>query len=164
MKKISIYLDTSIINFIFADDSPEKQEITKEFFENYIKKGVYEIFISPVVIDEISRTKDTGLKTKLLGAIKDYNLKILDIADILDEIQRLAKIYIEGGIIPRKKLEDALHLGICTAKEIDIFLSWNYRHLANINKERKIISTNLLEGYTKVFKIITPMEVIYEED
>ena len=40
MKKTGIYLDTSIINFIFADDSPEKQEITKEFFENYIKKGV----------------------------------------------------------------------------------------------------------------------------
>lgn len=164
MKKISIYLDTSVINFIFADDSPEKQEITKEFFENYIKKGVYKIFISPVVIDEINRTKDAGVKAKLLGVIKDYRLKVLDITDILEEIQRLVKIYIESGIIPRKKLEDALHLAICTVEEIDIFLSWNYRHLANINKERKIVSTNLLEGYTKAFKIITPMEVIYEED
>jgi len=31
MKKLKIYLDTSVINFLFADDSPEKQEITIEF-------------------------------------------------------------------------------------------------------------------------------------
>jgi predicted nucleic acid-binding protein len=164
MKKISIYLDTSIINFLFAEDAPEKQEITREFFENYVKKGVYEIFISPVVIDEINKTKDEEKKAKLLKVIKKHGLRVLDITDTLDEIVRLARIYIDNGIIPKKKMEDALHLAIGTVGEIDIFLSWNYRHLANINKERKITSINLLEGYTKGFRIITPMEVIYEED
>jgi hypothetical protein len=32
MKKIRIYLDTSIINFIMADDAPEKMATTKDFF------------------------------------------------------------------------------------------------------------------------------------
>ena len=48
--------------------------------------------------------------------------------------------------------------------EIDILLSWNYKHLANINKELKILSLNIGEGYTKSFKMITPFGVIYEED
>ena len=35
-KKLKIYLDTSIINFLFADDAPEKKEVTIDFFENYL--------------------------------------------------------------------------------------------------------------------------------
>jgi hypothetical protein len=50
MKKLRLYLDTSIINFIFADDAPEKKTITKDFFENYVKQGVFDVFISDVVM------------------------------------------------------------------------------------------------------------------
>ena len=39
MKKLKIYLDTSVINFLFADDVPEFRKITEDFFENYVKKG-----------------------------------------------------------------------------------------------------------------------------
>ena len=51
MKKLTIYLDTSIINFLFADDAPEKRDITKEFFDEYVKTGYYDVFVSPIVID-----------------------------------------------------------------------------------------------------------------
>ena len=33
-----IYLDTSVISFLYADDAPEKQEITIDFFDNFIKQ------------------------------------------------------------------------------------------------------------------------------
>ena len=39
MKKLKIYLDTSIINFLFADDAPEKRDVTREFFSEYIRAG-----------------------------------------------------------------------------------------------------------------------------
>ena len=58
MKKLTIYLDTSIINFLFADDAPEKRDITKEFFDEYVKTGCYDVFVSPIVIDEISKTEN----------------------------------------------------------------------------------------------------------
>jgi len=164
MKEIRIYLDTSLINFVYAEDAPEKKAITIEFFEDYLKKGIYEVFISPVVIDEINKTKDEAKRDKLLRTIKNYNLKVLDITEVREEIERLAKLYIETKIIPERKVEDALHVAIATVSEVDILLSWNHRHLANVNKERKIMALNMLEGYTKPFKIITPMEVIYEEE
>ncbi len=53
MKKTKIYLDTSVINFLFDDDAPEKKDITIHFFDKYVLNHVYEVYISPVVIDAI---------------------------------------------------------------------------------------------------------------
>ncbi|MBT3294674.1 MAG: hypothetical protein HN919_18310 [Verrucomicrobia bacterium] len=35
MKKLRIYLDTSVINFLFADDAPDFKRVTVEFFDRY---------------------------------------------------------------------------------------------------------------------------------
>ena len=53
MQELKLYLETSVWNFFFADDAPEKRDITKRFFES-IKENIYEIFISEVVIREIN--------------------------------------------------------------------------------------------------------------
>lgn len=164
MRKLSIYLDTSVINFLFADDAPEKQEITVDFFDHYVLPEVYEVYVSVVVIDEISRTKDDHKREMLLATLREYNIKVVSIEERINEIEELAKSYIERGIIPEKKMEDALHIAICTVFEMDVLLSWNYKHLANVNKERLILSANLLEGYSKQFRMATPMEVMYEEE
>ena len=53
---IKVYLDTSAINFLFADDAPEKKEITKDFFDNFLRTGIYDAYVSPYVIQEIAQT------------------------------------------------------------------------------------------------------------
>ena len=35
MVPIKVYLDTSVINFLYAEDAPEKKEVTLEFFNVY---------------------------------------------------------------------------------------------------------------------------------
>jgi hypothetical protein len=164
MRKKSIYLDTSIINFLFADDAPEKRDLTKEFFENYVRTKVYDVWISPVVLSEIQETKDDSKRAMLLDFISGYELQVTDIENASNEIQGLARLYIQGGIIPEKKLEDALHVAIATVFEYDILLSWNFRHLANVNKEARIQAVNLQAGYVKPLRLLTPMEVIYDEE
>ncbi len=163
MRKLKIYLDTSVINFIFADDAPEKKEITLDFFENYVKKNIYDTYISPIVIDEINKTKDTPKRKKLLNVIKSYELKIIDLENSENELNNLALKYISEKIIPENKFEDALHIAISVIFEMDILLSWNYKHLANINKELLIGSVNLKEGYLHTMRMTNPMEVVYEE-
>ena len=32
MKKLRIYLDTSIVNFLFAEDAPDFRRVTEDFF------------------------------------------------------------------------------------------------------------------------------------
>jgi hypothetical protein len=75
----------------------------------------------------------------------------------------LAESYVRERIIPRAKLEDAMHIATATVFEMDILLSWNYKHLANVGKEARIEAANLLAGYTKRLRMVTPMEVLYGE-
>lgn len=156
-KKLKIYLDTSVINFLFADDAPQFKEITIDFFENYIND--YEVFISEFVLVEINRTKNLEKRFQLLKILNEYNLIPYQPAN--EEIFRLAQVYIEKGIIPPNKIDDALHLAFSTFFEFDILLSWNFKHLANINKQMRINSVNLLEGYGKQLLLHNPMEVTY---
>jgi len=158
MIKLRLYLETSVWNFYFADDAPEKRDVTKEFFEN-IKQGKYEIFISQTVLNEIDKA-DEPKKNQLMQLIKEYQPQGLDITS---EVTDLSKAYISQWIIPEAKVEDALHVAISTVYEMDALISWNNRHLANLYKMEKINSVNLKEGYTKHLEIITPMEVISDE-
>jgi hypothetical protein len=76
------------------------------------------------------------------------------------EIQELAEKYIEMKIIPERKLADALHIAICVIKGIDYLVSWNYKHLANVNREHKIKILNWDLGYRIDLRIITPIELV----
>jgi predicted nucleic acid-binding protein len=163
MRKTTIYLDTSVINFLFADDAPEKEEVTVDFFEHYVRPGIYDVVISPIVLDEINRTKDRAKREKLLEVIAKYGVEVVSDEENLPEIGRLAQRYIEKGIIPADKVEDALHIAVATVHQMDVLLSWNYRHLANVNKEAQILAANLCEGYSKPLRMVTPMEVVYRD-
>ena len=159
-KKLKIYLDTSVINFLFADDAPDLKKITIDFFENYLTK--FDVYISQIVIDEIDRTGNADKRNKLIEAIEQYNLVIYD--NINPTIIELANNYFNMKIIPPSKLEDALHLAFSTYFEFDILLSWNFKHLANINKQEKVNSLNLNLGYRKLLLLFNPMEVVYENE
>jgi predicted nucleic acid-binding protein len=160
-KRLKIYLDTSVPNFLSADDSPEKKEITVDFFENFVKPGIYNSFVSPVVIAEIEATNNPQKRLELLAIIEKYPIELLEYNDAETiEIQELAEKYIEMKIIPEKKLADALHIAICVIKGIDYLVSWNYKHLANVNREHKIKMLNWELGYRVDLRIITPLELV----
>ena len=158
-KKLKIYLDTSVINFLFAADAPEKQEITIEFFENYIEE--YDVYISDSVIAEIMRTTNNEKLVLLISAIEKYKLTIYK--SISNEIDLLAKIYLENQIVPINQVYDAIHLSFATFYEFDILLSWNFKHLANIKVQNKLRSLNLKIGYLKELLLLNPMELIYDK-
>ena len=159
-KKLKIYLDTSVINFLFADDAPDLQKVTIDFFENYLTK--FDVFISQIVINEIDKTGNPDKRNKLIEALKHYNLVLYE--EINPTIIELANKYISMKIFPPRKFEDALHLAFSTYFEFDILLSWNYKHLANINIQEKVNSLNLSLGYRKLLLLFNPMGVVYENE
>ena len=156
---ISIYLDTSVINFLFADDAPEKKEITIDLFENYIGRNVYDVYISQFVLKEIEQTNDINKKQLLLDVIKNYPIRFLQLSDVV-AIDSPADLYIENNIISFKKRLDALHVACTVINRIDYLVSWNYKHLANVNKERQFISVNFTRNYIHPLRIITPLELL----
>ena len=158
-KQIKIYLDTSVINFLYYDLAPDYMDATIELFENFIKEQKYDTYISAYVLDEINATKDALKKEQLLYTFVKYPIKTIEITDI-QELQTVADFYIQSKIIPEKKYLDALHIATAVVYEIDYLVSWNFRHLANLTKERMIHSANLQMGYTKEIRITTPLELI----
>ncbi len=155
MKKAKLYLETSVWNFYYADDAPEKKDITREFFNN-IEKGLYDIFVSQIVFNEFARADE--IKRKELSILID---KIIPTElPITEEVIELANRYIDACAIPKKKLEDATHAAVASVYNLDALISWNYRHLASMRKEEIINGINLQYGYNKHIRIITPWEVI----
>jgi predicted nucleic acid-binding protein len=155
MKKTKIYLDTTIINFIYADDAPTLKEATLNFFDDFVKTKLVDVYISNVMLEEINNTQNIDKRQKLLAKISEYQFEVLsDNA----ESRRLAKIYIEEKIIPAKKVADAEHIGISTVSEMDILLSWNFQHLANYNRKMKVRAINQRENYFYPLDIISPLE------
>lgn len=159
MRKLKIYLDTSVINFINAPDVPDYMKITLEFFEKF--RTEYDIFISDIVLIEIERTIDHKRREELFSYLEKYDLTVYN--ELHEDIQELALKYISEGVIPENKMDDALHIAFAVYYEFDILLSWNFKHLANIKKQMMINSINEREGYSKELRLTNPLEVIYEE-
>jgi predicted nucleic acid-binding protein len=158
MKKLRIYLDTSVINFLFAEDAPEKRDITIEFFAHVVQQS-QTVFVSQLVVDEIERTRDPKRRRVLLDGLRDQGLRFLA-AEPAAEVQELAKAYLREGVIPPSAEDDALHVAICTVNEMDVLVSWNFRHLANIHRERRIAVVNESLGYVYPLRIASPPEVM----
>lgn len=112
-----------------------------------------------MVLDEIE--KATPEKARKLKFISKYQPQILPLTD---EVEMLATRYIAEEIIPERKKDDAFHIAFTTAYELDALVSWNYKHLVNLRKKEMVLSVNLKEGYLKSIEMITPMEVIEDED
>lgn len=158
MKKPQLYIETSVWNFYFADDAPEKKATTRTFFDK-IRHEEYEIFISDAVIEEIGRAADEK-KQLLLNIIKEYNPKRLTINE---KVMELSQKSVSEGAFPANKVEDAIHAAMATAYEMDALISWNLKHLSNLKKMEMINGINMKEGYFKRLELITPMEVSDEE-
>lgn len=154
MRKLKLYLDTSVWNFVFADDAPEKKEITVDFFKA-VEKEIYEIFISEVVVREINVAPELKRK-KLFELIRKYTPVELEINEEVDE---LTEFYMKRELVPIKKRNDAFHVAVAVVFELDAVVTWNFSHLANLRKEELFNGVNLEKGYTKRIDLVTPMEV-----
>lgn len=162
MRKLKLYLDTSVWNFVYADDAPYESDITKDFFD-LVQAGRYEIFISEVVIKEINDAPEPK-KEILFKLIDKYSPVKLEATEETKEIEELTEAYLAHKIISPKKRDDALHVAIATVSEMDAVISWNYNHLANLRKAELFNAINLEEGYTKRLEIVTPLGVSKYED
>ena len=150
---MKIYLETSVINFLFAEDAPEKMKITQEFF-NII--GEYEVFISDIVLLEIEQAPEQK-KASLSDVITKYKMKALESTE---EAEKLADNYTKEGVIPEKYYNDALHIAIATKYNMDAIISWNLTHIVKFKTKFnvKVINKRLNE---KDVIICTPEEMVY---
>jgi predicted nucleic acid-binding protein len=150
-----VYLETTLFNFIFADDAPEKRQDTIKLFDE-IRQGAYEPYTSFAVLDELKKTAGVEKREKMLALINEYDVGIIqDDA----EADLLTDLYINEGIIPLKYRDDALHIAVASIAEMHIILSWNFQHIVKLKTRYMVNVINIREGY-RTFDICSPKEVI----
>lgn len=160
MRKPKTYLDTSVISFYFADDSPEKKEITRRFIDQELKSGKYEIYISNLNIDELSNTTDPILKDNFIELVRGLSANYLAVTE---EVEQIIEVFIQDQVIPKKCRDDAIHLALALYNAMDYIVSWNFKHIVKPKTKKAVRAFAIKEGY-KDLEIITPQEVTeYEE-
>ena len=152
MKKIEIYLDTSIIGGLFDNEFKQQTESLIEKIKNEKITGV----ISEITIRELENAPENVRKS-----FESYKNKLL-VIQITDEIEQLAEEYIKEKGITEKFYEDALHIASATVLQVDVLVSWNFKHIVNFNRILKFNAVNLKNGY-HTLQIYSPLEVINEE-
>jgi predicted nucleic acid-binding protein len=153
MKKLRLYIDTSVLGALFDTEDPKRVEIA-ERLQQLIKEDIYEGFISGPTIEEVLKAPER-IQKKLLTSIRDVHLTVLEETE---ESINLSGVYVRDGAIPEKYRDDARHIAVAVFHELDYIVSWNYKHMVNISVRRLINSANLRMGYSPI-EIISPEEV-----
>ena len=155
MRKQRIYIDTSVIGGCF--------DIEFEKWSNLLFAEIIE-GKKIAVISVISLKELENAPQKVKSKLKEIPDSFVEILDITDEIEILADLYISSGVLSKKSKEDALHISAATISEVDVIVSWNFKHIVNLDKIKQYNSVNLFNGY-KFIDIRTPREVlIYETE
>lgn len=156
MKKLKVYLDTSVISYLHQLDAPEKMCDTLDLWEVF-KEDVYDVFISDIVLREID-----GCNEEKLNIILDYMEQIhYTIIETNEDTVELAEKFIDFGILKKKSFDDCQHIAAAILAGCDIIISWNFKHIVNVKTVRGVKIITTLEGYKDL--LIYPPSVLVEE-
>ncbi len=158
MKKLKLYLDTTIWNYPFETHSPERTAETLEFFK-MVRMGLYEVFYSEMVAREIEATQTPRrhLMDQLISEVAPQML------EATNEVEQLALEYLNKSVLPKKSRFDAFHVAYSTIYQMDALVSWNFQHLANMNRRNRVLTVNREKGYNHLLELVTPLEVFSDE-
>ena len=151
MKKLRVYLDTSVIGGYFDEEFREASLALMDF----IRAGLYVGLISTITTEEL-RPAPEQVRAVLAG----LNQAQLSYLPDLDEVADLASAYMIEGIVSPSYRNDVTHVAFATVHDADVIVSWNFRHIVNLKKIEAFNSVNIREGYRWI-EIRTPKELVY---
>lgn len=149
-KSMRLYIDTSIFGGFFET---EFQLWTKKLVEQ-IFEGQYIAVVSDMTLAELEEAPKQV--RELADKIISENSEFVTAGELDKD---LAEKYVKEKIVTRKFYSDALHIAIATIHKVDVLVSWNFKHIVNLNRIRQYNSVNLKHGYTMI-EIRSPMEIV----
>lgn len=151
-----IYLDTSVIGGCFDSAfSRWSLGLVKDF-----RLGRFRPVVSEVVAAEIKSAPEIVLRQYAeIAALPGSEL-----LPLIAEAIELAEAYQERGVVSPRYYDDGTHIALATSAEVDLLVSWNFKHIVHFEKIRLFNAVNLERGY-KPLQIYSPREVThYGED
>jgi len=152
----TVYIETSILGYLTARPSRDivvaaNIEVTREWWDT--RRSAFQLYSSQAVVKETSQG-DTEIASRRLEIIR--NLALLDLnQSVLD----LAEQFLERSSLPAKADVDAVHIAAVTVHGMDYLLTWNCKHIANAQIQRKLAEISLDLGYELPI-LCTPYELL----
>ncbi len=148
MKHLRVYVDTSV----FGGCLDQEFAVWSNALMDDFRSGRFALVVSDVTAGEIAMAPEP---------IRDIFSDFMEIAESLpvtEESLELLQAYEAHGILGQKFRNDMLHIAIATIAEVDVVVSWNFKHIVRLEKIRFFNGVNLELGY-KPLSIYSPREV-----
>ena len=127
--------------------------MTQEWWDNHREN--FKLFISQLVIDEAGQG-NTEEANKRLAILTDIPLLTSN-----DKVVNLGYRFLQDKGLPSKATDDAYHIAYATVHQINYLLTWNCKHIANVQIQRKLRQISAKEGYELPI-LCTPYELLQE--
>ncbi len=75
------------------------------------------------------------------------------------EARALAEAYVAANVIGPAHRADARHIAVATVHHVSVLVSWNFKHIVNLNRIRGYNAVNIRSGY-HLLEIRSPEEVM----
>ena len=118
-RRLRVYLENSLISMYYQDAAPFLRDITRRFWQEVLP--AFDVYVSDVVLEEISAISEADLRGSLEGLIDDF-----EVLPVGEEETRLSGLYLARRRMPGG---DALHLAVASIGEMDYLVTWNLSHL-----------------------------------
>ena len=146
----TVYVDTSVVGGAFD----EEFKFWTELFFKQVEKGLFQLAISDLLEGELLEAPNN-----VVGLYKEIVQTDVIQLNFGEEAEQLSSEYLKQRIVGMKSLVDCQHIATATVNNIDILVSWNFKHIVNLDKIRLYNAVNLKEGY-KSIEIRTPREIL----
>ncbi len=148
MKKLRIYVDTSVIGGCF---DPEFELWSKGLIEDF-RMGTFRLVLSDVTAAEIEHAPEP---------VRELHAELLSMGEnlaVTEEVLNMLAAYEHRAVLGPRFRNDMLHIALAAVAEADVLVSWNFRHIVRLDKIQQFNGINLELGY-KTLAIYSPREV-----
>ena len=154
MKAQRVYIDTSVLGGCFDPEFAQWSNALLADFRASLLKPV----ISEIVAAEVA-----DAPTAIRDLFRDLMALNPEMIATTPEALALADAYQEHGILTPKFYADGIHMALATIAEVDLLVSWNFKHIVRYDKIRLFTAVNLERGY-KPLAVYSPREVASDEE
>lgn len=151
-----MFVDTSVIGGCWDE---EFDVVSRLLFAEF-RSGQAIAVVSSLTLEELDLAPD-----RVQRVLGELPLGVIEYVELDDDSAQLADEYIADGVVGQGSLIDAQQVAIASINKVDVIVSWNFKHIVNLNRIRLFAATNLRHGLHTP-EIRSPREVLtnYEED
>ena len=151
-----IYVDTSVVGVI-ADE--ESKRLQTQPFWNAVRNGEIVVIVSDVLEGEL-----TGAPQRVRDFFGSLPESQIERIESTEESNRLAEQYIAENVVGESSLTDCKHIALATVSHADVLVSWNCKHIVNVQRGKGYNNVNEKLGYPRIeIRTPYPYEVIHDE-